>query len=76
MAAGVGRVNVAEVAWGTRTDVDREGDSSARGVDYGSGKPEAVSQDGSHQPKEVGKPAGEHQPGEVGKPLKRQGRRG
>ena len=30
--AGVGRVNVAEVAWGTRANIDHEKDVSARGV--------------------------------------------
>ncbi len=41
--AGAGRVTVADVTWGTRTDVDPINDSFARGVDHGSGGPETLS---------------------------------
>ena len=64
--AGAGRVNVADVTWGTRTDVDPIIDSSARGVDHGSGGPETLS---SCQPKAVGKHDVSFQPDAGGSPI-------
>ena len=64
--AGAGRVNVADVTWGTRTDVDPINDSSARVVDHGSGGLDTLC---SCRPKAVRKPDVSSQPDAGGNPI-------
>ena len=51
--AGVGRVYVADAAWGTRANVDHERDAFGRSVGSEKDTPETLSQNGSQQPNEV-----------------------
>ena len=57
--AGVGRVNVADAAWGTRANVDHGRDAFGRNVGNEKDTLEPLSQNGPQQPNEVDKPTEE-----------------